>query len=326
MDFRLECIPQPSQNKIGIGQKIMLLGSCFTDHIYSRLHHYKFSALQNPSGTLFNPISIFKALHYYIQQKGVQEQDLVWQHGLWNHWDFHSSLSNPSKEKTLTQINQQITAAHEFIQQAEYLIITLGSGFVYEIDGSRIVANCHKFPAAVFRKRLLEPEEIIASFEETIQLLLEFNPRINLIFTISPVRHLRDGFVENNRSKAVLFHTLTKITSLGYPVFYFPAYELIVDDLRDYRFYAEDMVHPNYQATRYVWEKFAESCIDGKTREFMKELDQLLQAMRHAVQHPGSEEHMKFKSKFYALALQLSQRFTSINFTQELEYFKNDLR
>ncbi len=323
MDFRLEFTPQQSFHKIGIGDRIGLMGSCFTEHIYANLIYYKFRALQNPSGTLFNPISIFKSLHSYIENKSVEEHELFLHQGLWSHWDFHSSLSSPSRSEAIKKMGEQVNTAHEFLRTASHLIITLGSAYVYELEDSRLVANCHTCPASMFKKRLLDPDEIIASCNSFMKRLREFNPAIRLTFTISPVRHLRDGFIENNRSKAMLIHAVTKLTTLDPEIAYFPAYELIIDDLRDYRFFAEDMVHPNYQATRYVWQKFAASSIDGKTREFMKELDQLLTALHHKVQHPGSESHLKFKSKFYQQALELSQRFPRLDFSKELAYFSN---
>lgn len=323
MDFRLEFTPQPSHHKIRIQDKIMLLGSCFTEHMYEKLMHYKFTAYQNPSGTLFNPMSIIRSLQSYMGAHPVDENDLCQQHGLWNHWDFHSSLSSPIKEDALANINSRLTTAHHFLLHADHLIITLGSAFVYEIDSHRIVANCHKYPASLFQKRLLHPDEIIRSFKDVFAALRLFNPTIKIMFTISPVRHLRDGFIENNKSKAVLIQVVSTLTDVETDVTYFPSYELIMDDLRDYRFFAEDMVHPNFQATRYVWEKFVTACIDGKTRESMKEIDQLLSAMHHSVMHPGSDEHSSFKSKFYALALACSQRYPALDFTKELNYFSS---
>lgn len=323
MDFRLEFSPQPALHKIGIDDSILLMGSCFTEHIHANLILYKFSAFQNPSGNLFNPISIFKSLQSYIENRTVKEDELFLQQGLWSHWDFHSSLSSPSRTDAAKKMSEQVHAAHEFLRSSTHLIITLGSAFVYELEDDRLVANCHACPASMFKKRLLDPDEIVAACKGFMDRLREFNAAIHLTFTISPVRHLRDGFVENNRSKAMLIHAVTKLTSLYPEIAYFPAYELIMDDLRDYRFFAEDMVHPNYQATRYVWEKFATSSIDGRTRELMKELDQLNSAYQHKVLHPGSESHIKFKYKFYQQALLLSQRFPQLDFSSELSYFSN---
>ena len=192
---------------------------------------------------------------------------------------------------------------------------------VYEWEGREIVANCHKMPAAGFTKRMLVPEEIISTYLSIFGKLRQFNHDLNIIFTISPVRHLKDGFIENNRSKAVLIHAVDKLTQKHEHLHYFPSYELLIDDLRDYRFYAEDMVHPNYQATRYVWEKFCVAAINGRSREVMKDFDQLNMAYQHRPLHPDSTEHRKFKNKFKEIAQSLASRFPSIDLSREINHF-----
>lgn len=321
MDFRLEFDPPSLSQKIDLDDKIMLVGSCFTDHVYNYLVASKFRALQNPNGILFNPMSIANALNRYVENKQVNSDELFERNGLWNHWDFHSNLSCTSQEESLEQMNQTINSAHDFLKNAQWLIITLGSAFVYELASTRIVANCHKMPASHFTKRILEPEEVISTFRNVIGQLKQFNNTLNIIFTISPVRHLRDGFVENNRSKSVLIHAVDKLTHKNEHLHYFPSYELVVDDLRDYRFYAEDMVHPNYLATRYVWEKFSSTCINGRSREVMKELEQLNMAFHHKPLHPDSTEHIKFRNKFKEIALSLATRFPSIDLNKEINHF-----
>jgi hypothetical protein len=321
MDFRLEFDPPSLSRKIDLDEKIMLLGSCFTEHVYNYLVGSKFCALQNPNGILFNPSSIAKALSRYVENKHIHSSELFEQNSLWNHWDFHSSLSCPSQEESLLRINETISSAHSFLKDAQWLVVTLGSAYVYELNGNQIVANCHKMPASVFTKRLLDPEEIISTYVALIDQLNQFNNTLNIIFTISPVRHLRDGFVENNRSKAVLIHAVDKLTRLHEHLHYFPSYELVVDDLRDYRFYAEDMVHPNYQATRYVWEKFCTAAINGRSREVMKELEQLNTAYLHKPLHPDSTEHSKFRKKYREIAASLAARFPSIDLSREINHF-----
>jgi hypothetical protein len=321
MDFRLEFDPPSLSRKIDLDEKIMLVGSCFTEHVYNYLVGSKFCALQNPNGILFNPSSIAKALSRYVENKHIHSSELFEQNSLWNHWDFHSSLSCPSQEESLLRINETISSAHSFLKDAQWLVVTLGSAYVYELNGDQIVANCHKMPASVFTKRLLDPEEIISTYATLIDHLKQFNNTLDIIFTISPVRHLRDGFVENNRSKAVLIHAVDKLTGQHEHLHYFPSYELLVDDLRDYRFYAEDMVHPNYQATRYVWEKFCISAINGRSREVMKELDQLNMAFQHKPMHPNSTEHIKFRNKYKEMAQFLAARFPSIDLNKEINHF-----
>lgn len=321
MDFRLEFDPPSLSRKIDLDEKIMLVGSCFTEHVYNYLIGSKFCALQNPNGILFNPSSIASALRRYVENKHILSSELFEQNSLWNHWDFHSSLSCPSQEESLLRINETISSAHSFLKHAQWLIVTLGSAYVYELNGDQIVANCHKMPASVFTKRLLDPEEIISTYVALIDQLKQFNNTLDIIFTISPVRHLRDGFVENNRSKAVLIHAVYKLTKQHEHLHYFPSYELVVDDLRDYRFYAEDMVHPNYQATRYVWEKFCTAAINGRSREVMKELEQLNTAYLHKPLHPDSTEHSKFRKKYREIAASLAARFPSIDLSREINHF-----
>lgn len=320
MEFRLAFDPPSFEKKITIHDNIIMVGSCFTEHIHGYFSHYKFNCTENPHGTLFNPISIFKSIQHYIDKSTIEEQSLFNQNGLWSHWDFHSKLSDSNPARATAKMNAAIENAHFFLKEANWLIITLGSSFVYENQDESIVANCHKVPSAIFKKRLLSIQEIEEAFQRIYKQLKSFNPALNIIFTISPVRHLRDGFVENNRSKAILHHVVGDFINTP-DVFYFPSFELIVDDLRDYRFYAEDMVHPNYQATQYVWEKFCVSCIEGKTREVMKEVEQLNTAMKHKPVHPDSLEHVKFKEKFKALAEGLKQRFPTLNWEKEIAHF-----
>lgn len=320
MEFRLAFDPPAFRDKINIHDKIIMVGSCFTDHIHAFFSKYKFNCLDNPHGTLFNPISIFKSIEQYIDDDKIRQEELFNQNGIWNHWDFHSKVSDHEINMAVYKMNSAISKAHDFLKQSNWLIITLGSGFVYQYKEQNIVANCHKVPTSDFNKRMLSIQEIEEAFKRLYQKLKTFNPQLKVIFTISPVRHLRDGFVENNRSKSVLIHTVSNLIN-EQDILYFPSYELIIDDLRDYRFYAEDMVHPNYQSTQYVWEKFCTACIDGKTRAFMKELDQLNSAVRHNPLHPNSNEHLKFMEKFKQITLDLAKRFPDLNWHKELAHF-----
>lgn len=321
VDFHLELNPTGFHHKIKYGDQILLIGSCFTSHLYERFHAHKFIAFQNSHGILFNPISILNALNDCIDLKLVNEDELFMHQSLWHHWDFHSHFSHEHKAMAIAGMNQQIKDAHKFLKHANWLFITLGSAFVYDHQEKGIVANCHKIQADQFNRYLLDPNELKDRYNQFLLRLKEFNPDINVVFTVSPVRHLRDGLIENNRSKAVLLHAIDLICKVNPTVFYFPSYELIIDDLRDYRFYAEDMVHPNYLATQYVWDKFVSSCIEGKTQEAMKEVNQLLQAVKHRPLHPQSQDHLKFRQKFHLIAKELAKRFPSLDFSAEIEYF-----
>jgi hypothetical protein len=323
MEFLLSFDPPAMPEKIDLRDRIMLSGSCFTEHMTAKLKQYKFQVLDNPHGILFNPVSLTNSVQACITNKQYAESDIFFDQGIWSGWDFHSRFSDPDPGEALSAMNHSVASGHQFMKNAQWLILTLGSAFVYQLENGQIVANCHKAPAGLFRKRLLSVEEVLSELDNMIHRVYLFNPDMKIIFTISPVRHLRDGFVENNRSKAVLIQAIHHLVNKFNKIFYFPAYELVIDDLRDYRFYAEDMVHPNYQATNYVWEKFADCSFSDSTREAMKEIYKLNAALAHRPQHPGSELHKKFLEKNHANALDLSGRFPFLDFNEELTYFSS---
>jgi len=284
--------------------------------------------IENPNGILFNPVSIVKSLTSYLENRQYTGADLFYQNESWNSWEHHSRFSHPDKDTCLSMINQWQQAAHEFIKTADWLFITVGSAFVYELtnavvstpDQNMVVANCHKVPTDKFLKRLLTVTEVAVSFKSTIKKITAFNPAIKIIFTISPVRHLRDGFVENNRSKATLIQAVHKLVDEAENLFYFPAYELVIDDLRDYRFYAEDMVHPNYAATNYVWEKFIAAAIDEPSQLLMKDIQQLNAAMNHKPFNAASEAHQKFLHANFSRLQALKSQLPYVNFEAEEAY------
>lgn len=322
MNFRLEFNPVPFKEKLDITDRVLLTGSCFTEHMHEFLEKCKFRVMQNPNGILFNPISIFNAILTYIKNEKITESDLFHHKGLWKCWSFHSSFAGTDKSLTIERINQSIHDAHHFVKSANWIFITLGSAHVYSLIDGQIVANCHKQNPENFEKKLLKQSEITSAFRLMFYELKKFNPLVQIIFTVSPVRHLRDGFIQNNRSKAVLFNAIDEIIDIFPEINYFPAYELIVDDLRDYRFYAEDMVHPNYQATRYVWEKFSSTCLNGRTREVIKEIESINNAKKHQIMHPGSIEHLNFMDKYRDIVTTIQSRFPMLDFSAESAYFK----
>lgn len=306
----------------------MLAGSCFTDHISNRLKQHKFKVLENPNGIIFNPASIANALDSYINLKQYLASDLFLFNELWTCWDHHSHCSHPVQQTCLHQINSAVTNAHQFLKNARWLIITLGSSFVYELkDESHggtvgaVAANCHKLPAQHFNHRLLAYSEVEKNLKQVIESATAFNPAINIIFTISPVRHSREGLVENNRSKALLHTAVHTMEQQHTHVQYFPSYELVIDDLRDYRFYAEDLVHPNYQATSYVWEKFTEAVIDEESRGIMKQLLPIHHAKNHKPLHSSSVQHQQFLQSMLAKVKTLATQYPFLDLSAEIEYF-----
>lgn len=334
MDFHLEFTPKPFSIKIDHQQKLLLVGSCFTENIGSKLKRYKFEILENPNGILFNPISITNSIASYITNKQYTEADLFYQNECWNSWNHHSRFSHPDKLACLKQINLSQQKAHDFLKNADWILVTLGSAFAYTLHFSDeiivdnrvgtegdVVANCHKVPTDKFNKKLLTIQEINEALVKMIHELSVFNPSLKIIFTISPVRHLREGFVENNRSKAALMQSVHAIVDADKKCFYFPAYELVMDDLRDYRFYAEDMVHPNYSATNYVWDKFITTCVDEPTQLLMKEINSVNAATSHKPFNSASNQHKKFLQLNLNKVNELSSKYPYINFDAEKEYF-----
>ena len=321
MDFRLEFTPKPFDVKINHQHNLLLIGSCFTEQIGTKLANHKFSVLDNPNGILFNPVSITKSISSYITNKQYNESDLFYQNECWNSWEHHSRFSHPDLEKCLNGINSSQTKAHTFLKKADWLLITLGSAFVYELENKSVVANCHKVPTDKFNKRLLSIDEVFNDLQKMIKKAATFNSSLKIIFTISPVRHLRDGFVENNRSKATLIQAVHQVVEKNSNCFYFPAYELVIDDLRDYRFFAEDMVHPNYAATNYVWEKFIAACIDESSQQLMKEIAVIVAAKNHKPFNPTSEQHKKFLQINLEKVKKLKQQFSYIDFDEEAAFF-----
>lgn len=325
MQFRAEFFPKPFSKKIRHNDALMLVGSCFTEQVGNKLAHHKFRILQNPNGILFNPISIYHAVESYIHNIPATKEDLFYSNELWGSWQHHTRFSSPDADVTLARINDERSRAHQFLQKSEWLMLTLGSAFVYELtdaenaDYGNVVANCHKVPTDKFNRRLLKTEEIVLQFSRLLALLKEKYPHLKVIFTISPVRHLREGFIENNRSKAALISAVHELLKEG-EVMYFPAYELVLDDLRDYRFYAEDLVHPNYAATNYVWEKFITACIDEEAQAIMKELSGILSAVSHKPFNPDSTQHAAFKKMFLEKALRMAEKYEHIDLRGEIEF------
>ncbi|HEY0059230.1 MAG TPA: GSCFA domain-containing protein [Flavisolibacter sp.] len=341
MDFMLQFTPEKAERLIRHGEKILSVGSCFTEHIGNALSSLKFEVLQNPNGILFDPVSVARSITSYIRNERYGAEQLFRQGEIWNAWTHHSRFSGPDKEEVLARINRSQEQAHQFLKEASWLIITLGSSFSYRLNGTTYtaeaagaahlpglqeagVANCHRAPAQWFRKHLLSIDETVAQLDNMIHQLFRFNPSIQIIFTISPVRHIRDGVVENNRSKARLLEAVHHLVGKFDRLFYFPSYELVIDILRDYRFYSEDMVHPNYLATEYVLEQFIRTFMSDETAVLVKEIKKLNVARKHAPSHPSTEAHKRFMSIYLEKTRQLQDQYPVLNLGEELVYFSSE--
>ena len=303
IDIDLKKLPEP----INYHDKILLVGSCFTEHIGRSLADAKFSLLQNPNGILFDPDSVCRSLLSYIENKQYAASDFFQLNEVWHSWQHHSRFSNINLNEAINNINASQQTAHEFLKQANWLIITLGSSFSYRLiqstgssktsplDGQvGAVSNCHRAPSQWFDKHLLEIGETTSMLENCMARLMQFNPKLKIIFTVSPVRHLRDGVIDNNRSKARLLEAVHYLTGKFSNNFYFPAYELVIDVLRDYRFYDIDLAHPNYMATEFVLEKFSETCIDEFSQQLMQDIKNIAIARKHKAFQPATKAHQDF--------------------------------
>ena len=333
MQFQLPISIKAPEKKISYRDKILLIGSCFTEHIGNSLAELKFPVLQNPNGILFDPVSVCRSLQSYMRNERYSEDDLFQLNEVWNSWAHHSRFSNISREECLANINDSQSVAHEFLKQANWLIITLGSSFSYRLThftsqpylmvekGSKGVANCHRAPHQWFTKHLLDISEIISILDETCQQLRQFNTKLKVVFTVSPVRHIRDGVVENNRSKARLIEAVHDIIEKLEGLYYFPAYELVIDVLRDYRFYDVDLVHPNYPATEFVMEKFRESFIDEASQHLMEEIKGIVIARKHRAFHPDTDAHRTFLKAHFEKARALQAKYQFLDLSEEINYF-----
>jgi hypothetical protein len=325
MMFRTELHPEPSQEKISLQQGVLSVGSCFAEVIGKRLLANKFKAMVNPFGTIYNPASIFRLIHDSINAYMPSEDSYLSRQDLHFNFKFHSDFAASSRESLKAQLAHTLLSTREHLRNAEWVIITLGTAFVYERqDNGRIVANCHKLPTSYFQKRLLDPGEILTRFEQLYFAMNAFNPRTRFIFTLSPVRHLRDTLVQNSVSKAALRLAIEMIRKqFSEKVQYFPSYEIMMDDLRDYRFYAPDLIHPNEVAENFIWEKWVETFVDDQAIEFMAKWEKVHKAMSHRPFQPKSEEHQKFVQKTIELLQHLSK---VVDVSQELKKMKKQLK
>ena len=319
MQFRTQIPLSKTNNPIDYNSKVLSFGSCFAENMADKFDYFKFQNETNPFGIIFNPVSIEKIIEGTVQQKEFTEKDVFFHNERWHSFEVHSDLSNSDREELLETLNKAISETHKKLKTATHIIITYGTSWIYRnIESDQIVANCHKVPQKQFLKELLSVDIIERSVQNTINLIQTFNPDINFIFTISPVRHIKDGFAENQLSKSHLFASLHQVLKAHNSKFithnYFPSYEIMMDELRDYRFYTEDMLHPNPVAIDYIWHKFSENYIDENAVLIMKEIDEIQKSLRHRSFNPESEEHQKFLAKLQQRINRLGEKLPQIRF------------
>jgi hypothetical protein len=313
MNFTTKIPITKSSNPIDYNSKILSLGSCFAENMGEKFSYYKFQNKVNPFGIIFNPVSIETIMARVVHQQKFTEDDIFFHNDLWHCFEVHSELSHPDKETFLTNLNLIIQQSNNLIIQSTHIIITYGTSWVYRNKQSgKIVANCHKVPQSQFDKEILSIATIEQSIQNTVDLIQKVNSNGTFIFTISPVRHIKDGFIENQLSKA---HLISAIHNSQFTIHnYFPSYEIIMDELRDYRFYAEDMLHPSQMAIDYIWSRFYENYIAAFCFATMNEVSSIQKALSHRPFNPDSPSHQKFLQNVQGKIKQVQQDFPQIVF------------
>jgi hypothetical protein len=323
-NFRTIIQPQPSKNKISYQTPALFLGSCFTENIGNKLKELKFPLQVNPFGVLYNPVSVRNGLEILIDQKTFLESDLDFFNEQWYSFYHDSEFSDPDKHKSLNKINTAIKLAADQLRKSEYLVITFGTAWIYKyLKTGNVVSNCHKIPSKEFERLKLDVEDIFVEWANLINRLNELNPKLKIIFTVSPVRHWKDGAVQNQLSKSTLILAIHQLKNKFENVEYFPAYEIMMDDLRDYRFYADDMLHPSKQAIEYIWDQFSKTYFEKETMEIIDEVSKVLLAKNHRPINPNTENHRKFRERQVKFIDDLSAKYPFINLETESRFFKN---
>lgn len=324
MQFHLNYNHPKQLETITHGNKVMLIGSCFAENIGDKLISAKFNCHLNPNGILFNPISIANCINSFITNNAIEEDDIVISEGLFKSMNHHGSFACSTRKELTEAINSANKNASAFLKDAKFLIVTFGTSNVFRINAScKIAANCHKLPQNKFTREHLQPEEIIEKYNSLITSLKQFNPTLKIIFTVSPVKYLRDGLIANSLSKSVLIYSVHELVKLHAHCSYFPAYELVSDDLRDYRFFKEDLAHPNEQAINYVWGKFSESYFSGDTQKLIQKINEINNAVLHRPINETNELNAQFKQNYLKKCIELEKEYPFINFTNESNHFSS---
>jgi len=324
MKFRTEIEIDKSLDSIEHSNKVLTIGSCFAENIAEYFNATRFNILGNPFGVLYNPISIYNSLKFAVDETELFESDLIQNQSEWHSFYHHSDFSNHDKKVVLNNINTSIKSTHSFLNNADVIILTFGTSYVYEhLERGIVVSNCHKIPQKKFSHFRLELNETVDSIRKTLELVKSINPKVKFILTVSPVRHWKDGANNNQLSKSNLLLAINNIVNSESNSSYFPSYEIVMDDLRDYRFYNSDLVHPNKMATDYIWGKFTTSLCSDKCLQTMKEVSKIVSARNHRVRNINSDEHQKFIASMITKIEMLQKKYNHLMLEDDLNYFKS---
>jgi lysophospholipase L1-like esterase len=319
MQFRTQISLSKSNNPIDYNSRVLSFGSCFAENMADKFDYFKFQNETNQFGIIFNPVSIEKVIERTVTENWFTEKDVFFHNERWHSFEVHSDLSNSDRQELLETLNKAISETNKQLKEATHIIITYGTSWIYRnLESDEIVANCHKVPQKQFSKELLPVDVIQKSIQNIIDLIQTINPNVSFIFTISPVRHIKDGFAENQLSKSHLFTAVHQVLKTHNSKLithnYFPSYEIMMDELRDYRFYTEDMLHPNQVAIDYIWHKFSENYISDESISLMQEVDEIQKSLRHRSFNPESEQHQKFLAKLQQKMKSLGEKWPNIKF------------
>jgi hypothetical protein len=314
--FRTEISLSQVNKQLSYRRNALMIGSCFTENIGNYLQEHYFSVLTNPCGILYNPSSIAKSIEFILDGKQLEPADLFFANGLWNNFQFHSRFSNPDPETALSGMNQSLSLAARKLETASHLFLTFGTSWIYrEKEGNSIVGNCHKLPANRFIRERLSVEEMAEQWIELLNRLFSTHADLSVVFTISPIRHLKDGSYQNQVSKSSLFLLVDRLLDYFGPekTTYFPSYELVMDELRDYRFYATDMLHLSEMATEFVQEKFNELYLDPESKEINILVSKIIKSLNHKPFHNQDPSYQKMLSKLMEEAQALVSKYSAVN-------------
>lgn len=320
MNFRTQVELPERQAEIRHSERIMVLGSCFAGNIGNRLAENKFRCDVNPFGVLYNPLSIAKALEQILEKKAYTKEDLFFSDGLWHSWMHHGDFSAPSREEALALMNFRLAKAKENLAEADWLVMTWGTAYVYiHRETGEVVGNCHKQPEKTFRRLRQNAEAFVEECLSVLKKCRSVNPKLKVLFTVSPVRHARDGMHGNRLSKATLLLAVDELCRTCPGCFYFPSYEIMMDELRDYRFYADDMLHPSPVAVEYIWECFCRCYFSKETQAVMKEWTEIEKALAHKPFRPDSEAYRTFLSQIVLKIVGMKEKIPYLEVQKELE-------
>jgi hypothetical protein len=320
--FRLPVEIPKADSLIETKDKILFIGSCFANNMGKFMEDARFSVMINPFGVLYNPMSIASTINSLLNPFDSNDLELEFDNGLWHSFFHHGKFSRPTPEATIAEIQKSVSETALFLKETKYLALTFGTSYVYEHkEKMRIVANCHKFNANLFNRYLLEPYEIIETYTDLIVRLRVFNPSLKIILTVSPVRHLKDGAHGNQISKSVLLLAMEKIVERFDGVVYFPAYEIVMDELRDYRFYDSEMIQPNETAVKYIWEKFINTFLSEEAHNYYNQAQKIIKARNHRLSGFLNENSEKFiHNTLQQIELLISQ-YPNVLLEQDRKYF-----